>query len=96
MATTWVQIVKAVLLLSGAALMSCLMLAHFGFSPRRCSDGGRVHSEDVASGARRPGQDPSAISLGLALMFGTAGLPHILMRFFTVRRRPRRRGCRCW
>ncbi len=87
LATTWVQIIKAVLLLSGSALMSFLILAHFGFSLealfRTAVD---VHPKSVAIMA--PGglvKDPiSAISLGVALIFGTAGLPHILMRFFTV------------
>jgi cation/acetate symporter len=86
-ATTWVQIIKACLLLGGATFMAFMVLSSFGFSPeamfRKAVD---IHPKHLAIMA--PGglvSDPiSAISLGLALMFGTAGLPHILMRFFTV------------
>jgi cation/acetate symporter len=96
-ATTWVQIIKACLLLGGATFMAFMVLYHFGFSPeamfRKAIE---VHPKTIADGKAGanpigimgPGalvKDPvSAISLGLALMFGTAGLPHILMRFFTV------------
>lgn len=88
LATTWVQIIKAVLLLCGASLIALLVLAHFGFSLGAFfGEAVKVHSKGSAIMA--PGtlvSDPiSAISLGLALMFGTAGLPHILMRFFTVK-----------
>jgi cation/acetate symporter len=87
LATTWVQIIKAVLLLSGASFMAFMVMKHVGFSPselfKQAID---VHPKGAAIMA--PGglvSDPiSAISLGIALMFGTAGLPHILMRFFTV------------
>ncbi len=87
LATTWVQIIKAVLLLSGATFMALAVLWHYSFSfEAMFADAVRVHPKGVAIMA--PGAlvtDPiSAISLGLALMFGTAGLPHILMRFFTV------------
>ncbi|MBP2313650.1 cation acetate symporter [Azospirillum soli] len=87
LATTWVQIIKAVLLLSGASFMAFAVLAKFGFSPEAMfSKAVSVHPKATAIMA--PGaliSDPiSAISLGMALMFGTAGLPHILMRFFTV------------
>ena len=86
-ATTWVQIIKACLLLGGATFMAFMVMLHFGFSPEAMfAEAVRVHPRGDAIMA--PGQmvaDPvSAISLGLALMFGTAGLPHILMRFFTV------------
>ncbi len=86
-ATTWVQIIKAGLLLVGATLMALAVLVHFGFSPNAMfASAVAVHPKGEAIMA--PGgfvSDPvSAISLGLALMFGTAGLPHILMRFFTV------------
>jgi len=86
-ATTWVQIIKACLLLGGATFMALAVLYHFGFSPEAMfAEAVRVHPKGDAIMA--PGglvADPvSAISLGLALMFGTAGLPHILMRFFTV------------
>ena len=84
-ATTWVQIVKAVLLLAGATTLGMLALARFGFSPPALFD---AAAASYGSQVLAPGgllSDPlDAISLGLALMFGTAGLPHILMRFYTV------------
>lgn len=87
LATTWVQIIKAVLLLSGASFIAIAVLAQFGFSPEALfTKATEVHTKGTSIMA--PGAlvtDPiSAISLGMALMFGTAGLPHILMRFFTV------------
>lgn len=87
LATTWVQIIKAVLLLSGATFMAAAVLYHFDFSFEKLfSTAVEVH--DKGKDIMAPGglvSDPvSAISLGIALMFGTAGLPHILMRFFTV------------
>jgi cation/acetate symporter len=86
-ATTWVQIIKACLLLGGATFMAFMVLMTFGFSPNALFKAAvDIHPKHLAIMA--PGglvNDPiSAISLGLALMFGTAGLPHILMRFFTV------------
>jgi len=101
-ATTWVQIIKACLLLGGASFMAFMVLLHFGFSPEAMFAGAvKIKTElalkdgKVAEAAASIGQsimgpgnfvkDPiSAISFGMALMFGTAGLPHILMRFFTV------------
>ena len=84
-ATTWVQIVKAVLLMLGAAMLAGLVLARFSFNPLRLF---AAAAEMYGAGVLGPGKlvsDPlDAISLGLALMFGTAGLPHILMRFYTV------------
>ena len=87
LATTWVQIIKAVMLLSGATFMSFMILKHAGFSFetmfKQATD---IHEK----GTHILGPGPlvknpiDAISLGMALMFGTAGLPHILMRFFTV------------
>jgi len=87
LATTWVQIIKAILLLSGATLMAFLVLHQFEFNFNQLfSEAVNIHSK--GKNIMAPGgliSDPvSAISLGLALMFGTAGLPHILMRFFTV------------
>jgi len=86
-ATTWVQIIKACLLLGGASFMAFMVLAQYHFSPEQLfAKAVEVHAkkESIMS----PGnfiKDPiSAISFGIALMFGTAGLPHILMRFFTV------------
>ncbi|WP_025732336.1 cation acetate symporter [Carnimonas nigrificans] len=87
LATTWVQITKAILLLFGASFMALMVLKYVNF------DIGQLFKQAVDVHAKgdaimSPGglvSDPiSAISLGLALMFGTAGLPHILMRFFTV------------
>lgn len=87
LATTWVQIIKAVLLLFGATFMAVMVMKSVNFS----FDGlfkaaAAVHPKGIA--IMSPGglvSDPiSALSLGLGLMFGTAGLPHILMRFFTV------------
>jgi cation/acetate symporter len=85
LATTWVQIIKAVLLLGGATLLVILTLSQFGFSY------GELFSQAVQKYTDKflePGglitSPLEAFSLGLALMFGTAGLPHILMRFYTV------------
>jgi cation/acetate symporter len=101
-ATTWVQIIKACLLLGGATFMSLSVLWHFGFSFEAmfasavqiktdlALKDGKIAEVAAAAGQSIMGpgnfvKDPiSAISFGMALMFGTAGLPHILMRFFTV------------
>ena len=112
-ATTWVQIIKAVLLLCGASFMAFMVLIKFGFSPEamfakaveiktglalkdaKLIEEAANTGKDIAVLAAAKGdsimgpgsfvKDPiSAISFGMALMFGTAGLPHILMRFFTV------------
>jgi cation/acetate symporter len=84
-ATTWVQIVKAVLLLAGAFLLAMLVLMQFSFNPLALF---AAAAEMYGDGVLAPGQLVSnpldAVSLGLALMLGTAGLPHILMRFYTV------------
>jgi cation/acetate symporter len=86
LATTWVQIIKAVLLLSGASFMAIMIMYQVGFSFETLFSQAVAAKKSAAIMA--PGglvSDPiSAISLGMALMFGTAGLPHILMRFFTV------------
>ena len=87
LATTWVQIIKAVLLLSGATFMAVMVMKHVNFDFNSLfAEAVQVHPKGEA--IMSPGglvKDPiSAFSLGLALMFGTAGLPHILMRFFTV------------
>ncbi|EKN3362803.1 cation/acetate symporter ActP [Yersinia ruckeri] len=87
LATTWVQIIKAVLLLAGATFMAVMVMKSVGFNFNTLfSEAVKVHPKGIA--IMSPGglvSDPiSALSLGLALMFGTAGLPHILMRFFTV------------
>ena len=101
-ATTWVQIIKAVMLLAGVTFMAFMVLAQFGFSPEALfAKGVEVRTAIAANTGKTPEEaaragmgimgpggfikDPiSAISFGMALMFGTAGLPHILMRFFTV------------
>ncbi|SDM72656.1 cation/acetate symporter [Oryzisolibacter propanilivorax] len=101
-ATTWVQIIKAVLLLCGVTFMAFMVLANYGFSPEALfAKGVEVRTQIAANAGKTPEEaakaglsimgpggfikDPiSAISFGMALMFGTAGLPHILMRFFTV------------
>jgi cation/acetate symporter len=110
LATTWVQIVKAVLLMSGTILLSVLVLARFHFSVFEffdavsrvtgtfCADGGAVRFDACPDGSfaivrdfTQPGLyyhgrwgALSLMSLGIALIFGTAGLPHILVRFYTV------------
>ncbi|MEF8714811.1 MAG: cation acetate symporter [Accumulibacter sp.] len=86
-ATTWVQIIKAIMLLSGATFMALAVLWQFNFNPEALfAKAVEIHAKHDA--IMSPGvliKDPiSAISVGMALMFGTAGLPHILMRFFTV------------
>jgi cation/acetate symporter len=92
LATTWVQIVKAILLMGGTILLSTLVLAHFDFSFAKFFDA-ISHVEDAGKTVNflQPGlryKPPygalDLISLGLALIFGTAGLPHILVRFYTV------------
>jgi cation/acetate symporter len=101
-ATTWVQIIKACLLLAGVTFMAFMVMAQYGFSfealfaagvavkTQLAINGGKLPEEAAKIGLAIMGpggfvKDPiSAISFGMALMFGTAGLPHILMRFFTV------------
>lgn len=114
-ATTWVQIIKAILLLCGASFMAFMVLWNFGFSPeamfaKAVEIKSALAAKEIVAAAVKAGADPatvdvtaaaakglsimgpgsfvkdpiSAISFGMALMFGTAGLPHILMRFFTV------------
>jgi cation/acetate symporter len=85
LATTWVQIIKAVLLLIGVTILTILVLGHFGFDP------GALYaavSTQHGQQALEPGglitSPLEGVSLGLALMFGLLGLPHILMRFYTV------------
>src|SRR5450631_1739349 len=96
LATTWVQIVKAILLMGGTILLSILVLAHFHFSLGDFFNAiGHVtyheKGQEVVKDFLQPGlryKPPygalELISLGLALIFGTAGLPHILVRFYTV------------
>ena len=89
-ATTWVQIIKAALLLGGATLIALGVLVHEGFSFEKLfSDAVAAHPkhQEIMQSVAPIGAKPNpieSISLGMTLMFGTAGLPHILMRFFTV------------
>jgi len=87
LATTWVQIIKAILLLGGTTFMAYEVLAHFGFSLDALF-AAAVHAHPKGQSIMAPGglvaNPVEAISLGVGMIFGTAGLPHILMRFFTV------------
>jgi len=84
-ATTWVQIVKAVLLLAGASILALLVLARFSFNPLALfAEAASMYGANVLAPGRLVSDPLDAVSLGLALMLGTAGLPHILMRFYTV------------
>ena len=86
LATTWVQIIKAILLLSGASFLAIMIMSKMGFSFEVLFQ--NAIDTKGTNAIMSPGglvSDPiSAISLGIALMLGTAGLPHVLMRFFTV------------
>ena len=85
LATTWVQIIKAVLLLGGATVLVVLCMSKFDFSyPRLFSEASRMYTGKFLEPGGLVTNPLDAFSLGLALMFGTAGLPHILMRFYTV------------
>ncbi|NNC16809.1 cation/acetate symporter ActP [Corallococcus exiguus] len=84
-ATTWVQIVKAVLLLGGATALAISVLYKFGFSPAALfSEAVNRYGPEALAPGKLVSNPLETLSLGLALMFGTAGLPHILMRFYTV------------
>ena len=91
--TTWVQIIKAVLLIAGAAVMTIWVLAHVRLQPVRAARARRsatptTAGEKLLSPGLQYGKTATTridfISLGLALVLGTAGLPHVLMRFYTV------------
>jgi cation/acetate symporter len=100
LATTWVQIIKAILLMTGTLLLSILVLSHFDFSFGKFFDAishVTYHDKTGATitknflqpghyyfGANKPWGVIDLISLCMALIFGTAGLPHILVRFYTV------------
>jgi cation/acetate symporter len=85
-ATTWVQIIKAGLLLLGATVLALLVLAKFDFNPLTLFAAARTQEGAAVMAPGKLVANPvEAVSLGLALMLGTAGLPHILMRFYTVR-----------
>ncbi len=85
-ATTWVQVIKACLLLGGATIMAVIVLSKFGFNPVNLfAKAAEVEGQRVLEpGTKVVTGAWDAVSLGLALMFGTAGLPHVLMRFYTV------------
>lgn len=84
-ATTWVQIVKAGLLLGGALLLALMVLWRFNMNPAALFAAAAERYGDAVLAPGRLVSNPlDALSLGMALMFGTAGLPHILMRFYTV------------
>lgn len=96
--TTWVQIIKAVLLIAGAGFMTVLVLAKFGMNiseilgraQQMVSESATqgVSSRDVLAPGAQYGTSTTSkinlLSLGIALVLGTAGLPHVLMRFYTV------------
>ncbi len=87
LATTWVQIIKAVLLMSATIVLSLFVLGEIGWNPIDIFDDAQAQSEDGAAylaPGLRFSEPIDTISLGLGLLLGTAGLPHILMRFFTV------------
>jgi cation/acetate symporter len=88
MATSWVQIVKAMLLMGGTLLISIMVFAKFDFSVIKMFDHMKT-ATPLGTGFLNPGNkftNPlDTISLNLALVLGTAGLPHILTRFFTVK-----------
>lgn len=87
LATTWIQITKAVLLLFGGTLLAFLCLKYFGFSLDKLI-AASVHHHPLGQKVLQPGSmlaNPiNALSTSIGLIFGLAGLPHILMRFFTV------------
>jgi len=89
LATTWVQIIKAVLLMAGIVVMSIFVFAKTSFNPielfNQAEEQGKAKGSTFSLGPGTFLKNPiDTISLGLALVLGTAGLPHILMRFFTV------------
>jgi cation/acetate symporter len=90
--TTWVQIIKAVLLIAGAGIMTIWVLSLYGFNLSALMNDAVARAGEAGSKLLAPGAQYGAsgltrldfVSLGLALVLGTAGLPHILMRFYTV------------
>ena len=87
LATTWVQIIKAILLMSGATFMAGMVMYSVGFSfDTLFKEAVAAHAkhEAILSPGKLVNNPIESISLGLGLLFGTAGLPHVLMRFFTV------------
>jgi cation/acetate symporter len=99
LATTWVQIIKAVILMAAGVLLTVLVLAKVGFSPGELFTRAAANHE-AKDGYLHPGlQFPTKLgmlSFGIAFVLGTAGLPHILMRFFTVPNAKAARGSVGW
>lgn len=84
-ATTWVQMTKAVLLMIGAVVLSYLVLANVDWNPFELTQRAEVlYGSEILEPGKLYSNSWDLVSLGLAFMFGTAGLPHILMRFYTV------------
>jgi cation/acetate symporter len=87
-ATTWVQIIKAVMLMAGIIVMSIFVLGKVGFNPIELFNRAEANTTAKSTFSLGPGtflpKPIDTVSLGLALVLGTAGLPHILMRFYTV------------
>jgi cation/acetate symporter len=98
-ATTWVQIIKAIMLMAGAIGLTILVLNRVGWNPvelfNRAEEQAGAGSFSLAPGALYT-NPIDTVSLGLALVLGTAGLPHILMRFFTVPDAKAARGSVLW
>ncbi|MFJ6536534.1 cation acetate symporter [Paenarthrobacter sp. NPDC091711] len=88
--TTWVQIIKAILLIAGAAVMTAMVLAIYGFNVSSLlgSAAEAANNPAVLNPGLQYGKTETSkldfMSLGLALVLGTAALPHVLMRFYTV------------
>jgi cation/acetate symporter len=99
-ATTWVQIIKAVLLMIGIVVMSIFVLGKVGFNPIELFNKADANKGAESTFSLAPGglytEPIDTVSLGLALVLGTAGLPHILMRFFTVPNAKAARGSVVW
>jgi cation/acetate symporter len=87
LATTWVQVVKAALLLAGGVLLAFLVLTHFDMNPLKlfAAAADKYGAKVLQPGSKVVSGQWDAISLGLGLMFGTAAMPHVLMRVYTVR-----------
>jgi cation/acetate symporter len=99
LATTWVQIIKAVLLMAAGVLLTVLVLAKFGFSPGQLFTRAAANHEakdGFLGGGLQFDTKLGMLSFGIAFVLGTAGLPHILMRFFTVPDAKAARGSVGW
>jgi cation/acetate symporter len=84
-ATTWVQMTKAVLLMIGAFILTYLVWSKVGWNPFELTQKAvEIYGDDILAPGKLYSNSWDLVSLGLAFMFGTAGLPHILMRFYTV------------